>query len=145
MTNYCGGISCREAWDKISSEPTASLVDVRTRAEWSFVGIADLSSLGKAPVLVEWLDFPDARPVANFPGRLRKALKDSNLTHDGSESLLFLCRSGNRSDLAARASAEAGLGRCFNVVEGFEGGLDASGHRGSLEGWKVQGLPWRQN
>ncbi|MCY4031722.1 MAG: rhodanese-like domain-containing protein [Hyphomicrobiales bacterium] len=145
MTEYCGDISCQEAWDKISNEPATLLVDVRTQAEWSFVGVADLSSVGKIPVLVEWVDFPNARLIADFPGRLRKALEDANLPRDGSRTLLFLCRSGHRSDLAAKAAAEAGLGRCFNIVEGFEGGVDVSGHRGSLEGWKVRGLPWRQN
>lgn len=145
MTEYCGDISCLEAWDKISNEPTTLLVDVRTQAEWSFVGVADLSSVGKVPVLVEWVDFPNAHPIADFPGRLRKALEDANLPRDGSGTLLFLCRSGHRSDLAAKAAAEAGLGRCFNIVEGFEGGVDVSGHRGSLEGWKLRGLPWRQN
>jgi rhodanese-related sulfurtransferase len=55
-----------------------------------------------------------------------------------------LCRSGHRSDSAARAATAAGYTRAFNVLEGFEGNKDAEGHRGSLGGWRKAGLPWVQ-
>lgn len=144
MTDSVGGISCQEAWDKLSNEPTTTLVDVRTRAEWNFVGFADLSSIGKAPLFVEWQEFPSTQPTPDFPGRLREALSAANLPCDGTCNLLFMCRSGGRSGRAAEATAEAELGHCFNLIEGFEGGLNASGHRNSLEGWRVGGFPWRQ-
>jgi hypothetical protein len=32
----------------------------------------------------------------------------------------------------------------YNILEGFEGDIDANGHRGQLGGWRKQGLPWRQ-
>jgi rhodanese-related sulfurtransferase len=57
---------------------------------------------------------------------------------------MFLCRSGVRSDAAARVAAAAGYAKAFNVVEGFEGDKDADGHRGTLGGWRKAGLPWVQ-
>jgi rhodanese-related sulfurtransferase len=58
--------------------------------------------------------------------------------------VLFLCRSGVRSAAAAEAAARAGYAHAYNVTEGFEGPLDADGHRG-VSGWKAAGLPWRQS
>ena len=64
--------------------------------------------------------------------------------------LFFICRSGSRSLAAARLVAARTLGEgrpveCVNVAEGFEGDLDGEGHRGTVNGWKVAGLPWRQS
>ena len=144
---YGGDMTCMDAWRKLRQDADSILVDVRTRAEWNFVGVPDLSSLGKTPVLVEWLDFPDGRPIPDFAARLRMALEEArNGAQAGGEAvLLFLCRSGTRSHFAALAAAKAGLGRCFNVADGFEGRIDSSGHRCSVEGWKAAGLPWRQS
>ncbi len=63
---------------------------------------------------------------------------------DTDAPVLFLCRSGHRSDSAARAATAAGYTRAFNVLEGFEGNKDAGGHRGNLGGWRKAGLPWVQ-
>ncbi|HMT49022.1 MAG TPA: rhodanese-like domain-containing protein, partial [Dietzia sp.] len=59
--------------------------------------------------------------------------------------VLFLCRSGARSAAAASAATAAGYGPAYNVAEGFEGDPDDTGHRGTVNGWKVAGLPWRQS
>ena len=59
--------------------------------------------------------------------------------------VLFICRSGVRSRAAARALASAGWRRCYNLSEGFEGGLDDARRRGALGGWRVSGLPWTQS
>lgn len=55
---YAGEISCTDAWDMLAENGQAQIIDVRTRAEWSYVGIPDLSNLGKQPLLIEWQDFP---------------------------------------------------------------------------------------
>jgi len=60
------------------------------------------------------------------------------------ETLVFLCRSGKRSDAAATAAAAAGFGCVLNVIGGFEGDLDEQGQRGKLGGWRKAGLPWKQ-
>jgi rhodanese-related sulfurtransferase len=61
------------------------------------------------------------------------------------DMVLFLCRSGKRSALAAEAAAKAGFTSVFNVLEGFEGNLDESRQRGRLDGWRFHGLPWIQD
>jgi rhodanese-related sulfurtransferase len=54
---------------------------------------------------------------------------------DPQEALVFLCRSGKRSDAAATATAAAGFSCVLNVIGGFAGDLDESGQRGKLGGW----------
>ena len=118
------------------------LIDVRTIAEWAYVGLPDLSAIGKRPVLVEWQGFPDDRQNTAFVERVIEAL--TPIGADRESELLFICRSGQRSLKAAQAMAAAGYTRCRNVVDGFEGPLDANRHRGQLVGWKAKGLPWAQ-
>ncbi|MGB6428538.1 MAG: rhodanese-like domain-containing protein, partial [Methyloceanibacter sp.] len=120
----------------------AQLVDVRTRAEWTYVGIPDLGPIGKRAVLVEWQTFPDQSVDPRFGERLAGELKALNVQLD--DDLYFICRSGSRSLAAARAMAEAGYRCCHNVAGGFEGSLDDLRHRGTVGGWKATGLPWLQ-
>ena len=129
-------------WEGLTSGPRSQLVDVRTRAEWNYVGIPDLGPIGKRAVLVEWQTFPDQTVDARFVERLAGELKALGVQPD--DNLYFICRSGSRSLAAARAMAEAGYHACHNVAGGFEGPLDDLWHRGSLGGWKASGLPWLQ-
>jgi rhodanese-related sulfurtransferase len=135
-------VSVTETWATLQRQSSAVLVDVRTQAEWSYVGVPDLSSLGRKPVLVEWQTFPTNAVDPHFSERLSKAVVDSG---GGPETeLFFLCRSGVRSLAAARAMTAAGYKRCRNVTGGFEGGLNAARHRGHEAGWKAANLPWTQ-
>jgi rhodanese-related sulfurtransferase len=135
-------ISVEEAWARLERDAGSILIDVRTAGEWAFVGVPDLSSIGKRPVLVEWQTFPDSRPNAAFVDRVTDALVTIGANKDS--ELLFICRSGSRSLRAARAMASAGYARCRNVADGLEGPLDPERHRGRLAGWKAKGLPWVQ-
>jgi rhodanese-related sulfurtransferase len=69
-------------------------------------------------------------------------LKQAGLTAES--KIFFICRSGVRSMAAAEAARAAGFPHVFNVADGFEGPPDAEAHRGSVAGWKADGLPWRQ-
>jgi rhodanese-related sulfurtransferase len=131
-----------ETWTRLSQDAGSVLVDVRTSAEWAYVGLPDLSSIGKRPVLVEWLDFPGNQFNQTFLTQLTDALSKIGASKD--TELFFLCRSGGRSLSAARAMAAAGYSRCRNVADGFEGPLDPNRHRGSVGGWKAKRLPWAQ-
>ena len=55
---YAGDIDPRAAWDMLSRDRSAVLIDVRTSAEWAYVGAADLSTLARKPLFVEWQSFP---------------------------------------------------------------------------------------
>lgn len=134
-----------ETWTTLAASPKTLLVDVRTRAEWSFVGTPDLTPLGRDVLLCEWVQFPAMVPNPRFVSDV-----DAAVTQGGVEAVYFLCRSGARSLAAAQAmqthfAAQGRPVRCVNVREGFEGDLDASGHRGALNGWKARGLAWRQS
>lgn len=131
-----------EAWARLAADRTALLIDVRTKAEWTFVGVPDLSTIGKKVLLAEWQTFPDNRMDPVYATRLAEVVGAAGGGKDA--ELLFICRSGGRSRKAAEAMAAAGYTRCRNVADGFEGPLDATRHRGSLAGWKAAGLPWVQ-
>ncbi|HVZ05883.1 rhodanese-like domain-containing protein [Hyphomicrobium sp.] len=131
-----------ETWGRLKADPKAVLVDVRTRAEWAFVGVPDLGELGREVLLMEWQTFPDNRVAPDFSDRLDAALKSRGV--EKSDQVFFICRSGGRSRMAAEAMAAAGYRRCQNVAEGFEGPIDADRHRSQLGGWKHAGLAWVQ-
>ena len=127
-----------QVWAALRDDPQAQLVDVRTDAEWTYVGLTDLSGAGKQPVLIPWQIFPRMEVNASFIDQLRQA----GFTPE--HRIYFICRSGVRSLAAAQAAQAAGFPNAFNVADGFEGNPDAEGHRGRLAGWKAEGLPWRQ-
>lgn len=135
---YAGDKTPKETWDSLTGEPDAVLVDVRTEAEFCYVGVPDLSPAGKETCFVSWVHFPGGVSNPDFIDELRGAVPDQ------SAHVFFLCRSGVRSRYAAALASEAGYSQCFNVLEGFEGDKDADGHRGTVGGWKVAGLPWSQ-
>jgi rhodanese-related sulfurtransferase len=136
-------VDVETAWKALQSRRGAQLVDVRTRAEWTYVGIPDLAPVGKRTVLVEWQTFPDQAVDPRFAERLAGELKALGVKED--DDLFFICRSGSRSMAAAKAMASVGYRACHNVAGGFEGPLDDGRHRGSVEGWKAAGLPWQQS
>lgn len=131
-------IGPKEVWDALRDDPEAALVDVRTDAEWAFVGLPDLGALGKQVALVPWQLYPSMQVNGDFAEMLRRA------GFNGESRLYFICRSGARSLAAAQAAREAGFPATFNVADGFEGPVDGEGHRGAVAGWKAAGLPWRQ-
>jgi rhodanese-related sulfurtransferase len=137
--SYAGDLTPDEAFSLLESQPEAILVDVRTRAEWSYVGVPDLSGVGRSPVLSEWVTFPDGARNPQFLDEVSAAATSK------AAPVVFLCRSGVRSVAAAEAATAAGFSAAYNITEGFEGPSDDSGHRGSAAGWKVRGLPWRQS
>ncbi len=137
---YAGDITPQQAWDLIAADERAVLVDVRTRPEWTFVGVPDVGSLGKEAALVEWTSFSTGTVNPHFLEQLAQL----GLEPGDERPVVFLCRSGQRSIAAARAATGIGLGPAYNVLEGFEGALDAARHRGS-EGWRAAGLPWIQS
>ncbi len=135
---YAGDISSREAWDMLVDDSSSVLVDVRTDAEWSFVGIPDLQSLKRAPICVSWQSYPDMAINDAFADELGTR----GVTPD--RVVLLLCRSGQRSRHAAQALSSIGFEHCYNVADGFEGTPDGGHHRGTTTGWKAAGLPWVQ-
>ena len=136
--NYAGDISPVDAWNILKEDANAQLVDCRTDAEFMFVGLCDLSPLGKQPATIPWKNFPDMDANPNFIEQV-KAIQPNP-----TNAVLFICRSGQRSRDAAIALTEAGFSQCYNVAGGFEGDCDQAKHRGTVNGWKFADLPWVQ-
>lgn len=132
---YAGGVSPAAAWELVRQGQVV-LVDVRSAEERKFVGHVPDS------LHVPWATGTsltrNPRFVRELEARLAKA--------GGKDAVaLLLCRSGKRSVLAAEAAAAAGFTQVYNVLEGFEGEIDAHGQRGHGDGWRFHGLPWVQD
>lgn len=135
---HAGDIDPSEALEVLRAEPDAVLVDVRTSAEWAYVGLPDLRGIRKATITIEWNHTGGGHNSA-FLEELQAAGVDKDA------AVLFLCRSGARSAAAADAATQHGWSRAHNISGGFEGGPDGDQHRGTVEGWKAEGLPWVQS
>lgn len=133
--SYAGDITPEQAWEILRDNPAATLIDVRTDAEWRFVGLPDVSGLGRDLVCVEWVH-SDGTPNHDFARELAARVTRG--------PAIFLCRSGNRSIPAAETGESLGLSPSYNVLDGFEGQLDEESHRGR-GGWRAVGLPWTQS
>lgn len=139
MTLYAGDVTPAQAWEMLTSDPQVRLIDVRTQAEWMYVGVPDLSSLDqRQPLLVSWQVFPTMARNDAFAQQLAAQGVTPQTT------VLLLCRSGVRSVAAAEYLTAQGHGAAYNITDGFEGPLDSSRHRGGGAGWKAAGLPWVQ-
>lgn len=135
---YEGELTAAEGWKFLEEDTDALLIDVRTVAEWVYVGLPDLSRLGRNVVCVQWKQWPNMEVNRDFVSHLEA----EGVTRD--QPLLLLCRSGGRSREAAVALTAAGFGPCYNISDGFEGDLDDNRHRGRRNGWRLAGLPWVQ-
>jgi rhodanese-related sulfurtransferase len=117
---------------KIANNPSTYLVDVRSVAEYYLVGHPEMA------VNVPFAFWNETEqkfiPNANF-------IEDIKLRFKPDDVLVFMCRSGHRSLMAAQAAQSAGFTHVFNIKEGFEGETDAKGYR-SVGGWKNSGLPY---
>lgn len=127
---YAGAVTPQEAYDIWKLAPGTQLVDVRTRAEWDWVG--------RIPGAreIEWVTYPGNQPNQHFLAQLKQQVDPEAL-------VMFICRSGARSHNVACVASQAGYNECYNVLEGFEGDKDASEQRGKIGGWRHAGLPWQ--
>jgi len=128
---YAGGLTPKTAWALVQAG-AAELVDVRSVEEYRFVGHVPGS------LNVAWATGTSLNRNPRFVRELEAKVGKTGL-------VLLLCRSGKRSALAAEAAAKAGFTQVFNVLDGFEGEIDAQGQRGKSDGWRFQGLPWQQD
>lgn len=126
---YAGDVTPELAWHWWQSGE-AVLVDIRTDAERDWVGYVP------GAVNLEWKHWPGMQVRVEFDAELR------SLVRPGSR-IVMLCRSGVRSVASSRRATELGY-EAYNILEGFQGDPDAHGHRDTVGGWRLRGLPWRQ-
>ena len=127
---YAGSLTPKEAYEVWQLAPGSKLVDVRTRAEWDWVGRIPGAEE------IEWMSDPENQPTSFFLAQLKQQV-------DREALVMFICRSGARSNNAAALASHSGYTECYNVLEGFEGDKDANGQRGNIGGWRKAGLPWK--
>jgi rhodanese-related sulfurtransferase len=130
--SYEGELLPAEAYELLQIAPGAKLIDVRTHAEWDYVGRIP------GAVEIEWEFYPDGKPNPYFVQQLSQQVDPESL-------VMFICRSGNRSHHAAIAAIAAGYTQAYNVLDGFEGRKDGDSHRNTVGGWRAAGLPWYQS
>ena len=130
---YSGALTPAEAHELLKQAPEVLLVDVRTAAELAWVGkpLIDDSQYKH----IEWTRYPGGVANPDFLDSLRAVANVDT-------PVLLLCRSAARSKSAAKAAAEVGFTKVYDILEGFEGNKDAQGHRKSVGGWCWRGLPW---
>ena len=128
---YAGDLSPTETHALLTERENAVLVDCRTQAEWTFVGVPAMEGTR----FVEWTRYPDGSRNEQFVNDVAGGLSPD-------QPIVVLCRTGGRSAAGATALTEAGFTEVYNVLDGFEGHPDADGHR--TGGWRGAGLPWKQ-
>lgn len=133
-----------EAFDLLQKDPHSVLVDVRTAEEFNFVGTADAAAFANRMILLPWQTLPGMQINPNFEDQL--AAETAKLFGDKAEEakIIFMCRSGARSQQAATQALILGYQNCYNLTGGFEGDVNSEGHRGKVNGWKASSLAWRQ-
>jgi rhodanese-related sulfurtransferase len=129
---------------------TTLFLDIRTPAEVTFLGMAATAD-ANVPYMIE-TPFPEWDNVkatlkleANpeFIPEVRRRLKAKGLGPEN--TIVLMCRSGDRSAAASNLLAEAGYKNVYSVVDGYEGDLAAKGPKTgqrAVNGWKNAGLPW---
>ena len=140
------------AFDALVTNKNSFLIDVRTQEEFDWVGNICDNSFCNQQILLTWKNVANLAEPSQFSNVLSEIIfsKSSLLFNDKKEAmqslqLYFICRSGGRSGLSATHFTNLGWQKCFNILNGFEGDLNNQYHRATLNGWKVNNLPWRQS
>jgi len=131
---YAGALTPQEAFEVLTADDKALLVDVRTKAELELVGRVPQA------LNVEWAFYPGMVANGQFAEQLKAELEKRSF--DKNAVLVFLCRTGGRSNNAASVAAAMGYTQAYNTLEGFEGEANADKQRTLINGWKHAGLPW---
>ncbi len=135
--NYAGDIKPESAYEILKNEKNSYLVDVRTLPEWLFSGIPNLLPAGKEVITLSWMFYPRMEVNTNFADEFARLIEDKD------SKIFFMCKVGGRSLDAAIEMTKKGYKNCYNILDGFEGRLNAENQRGKMSGWKAAGLPWQ--
>lgn len=137
-------ISPQEAFEILKKDPNSVLIDVRTYEEFNFVGFVNAVDFNERIVLLPWQLFPQMEENPAFDDSLEESLQKLLGDKSKEATLLFLCRTGGRSHMAAFHTQNLGYENCYNILSGFEGDFNNEQQRGKVNGWKASNLPWRQ-
>ena len=105
-------IKAIDAFDFLSKKDDSHLIDTRSDIEWKSTGIPDLSSINKEINLINWGPVLDQIFFEQYKNFLLTSFNKN-------DNLLFICRSGSRSLMAAKFAIKFGFENSFNIYEGF--------------------------
>ena len=105
-------IKAIDAFDFLSQKVNSHLIDTRSDIEWKTTGIPDLSSINKKTNLINWGPVLDQIFFEQYKNFLLSSFNQNDY-------LLFICRSGSRSLMAAQFAIKFGFKNSFNIYEGF--------------------------
>ena len=130
-----------EAWKILQAGENAVVLDVRSTMEYQYVGHP------VDAVHVPLKEPPSWETDPEFVGKVRRSLNEvrGNVENVEDITILSICRSGQRSLVAAELLAADGFKDVYNILEGFEGVKDGENHRNTVNGWRVHKLPWEQS
>lgn len=127
-------LSPTETHAYLQQHPDALFVDVRMEIEYLYVGHPP------GVVHIAWYEYPEMQ--AHPEQFVQQVIREIGGRRDA--PVVLLCRSGKRTIDAGVALEQAGFTEVVNVVHGFEGDLDEHFKRGTVNGWRHDGLPWEQ-
>jgi len=136
--SYKRNLLPKMAVERLQNNPQALFVDVRSKAEYKYVGYPENS------ILIPWIDDPDWEPNPEVFSDLVMQELDGRENLSDTE-IILICRSGFRSNEALKCLENKGFTQVSHVASGFEGDLDENDHRGNLNGWRHDGMPWSQS
>ena len=138
-------VTAKQAWEEWSASPdTIHILDVRTPAEYIFIGHAPMAVNIPLKFLSGTLNPITLKPGMptndNFIADVKKKFKET-------DTILVMCRSGSRSAAAVNLMAKAGFQKVYNIVDGFEGDSlknpdSYQNGKRIINGWKNSGAPW---
>jgi rhodanese-related sulfurtransferase len=137
-------INPAQAFELLKNDSNSVLVDVRTFEEFKLVGVVNPDEFNNRMILLPWQIMPQMGLNPEFNSDLEKEVKEIFGDKALDAKLIFICRSGARSNQAASEVINLGYSNCYNLSYGFEGEPNQLGERGKLNGWKAESLPWRQ-
>ena len=124
-------INCKELVELAKTNEGASLIDVRTQAEWDQDGKPNGKEIGLNTYFISFMiDVAEGRIVNQ---EFEKKVDELKL--DQSKAVFVMCKSGFRSLKAAEIINKNGF-KTFNIINGFICSEDVEPNC-----WKTSGLP----
>ena len=101
FAGYAGDLLALDAHALLEGDASAVLIDVRTKAEWAYVGTPDIRSLGKTPLFLEWQSYPSMAIDADFAAQLERSWGPR-----GSSAVRLWCSCAVRGRVRARPQSQ---------------------------------------
>jgi rhodanese-related sulfurtransferase len=145
MTSLGLYVNSKQAYAMWKTSPEkVVIIDTRTPQEYNYVGHPTMAY--NIPSNFMTMEFDPKKKTyktkvnENFLADVQKLFKKD-------QTLLLMCRSGNRTAKAANILAKAGYKKVYNIYDGFEGDKvkdEMSYFKGMrmVNGWKNSGNPW---